>query len=387
MMDNKPVILIFAANNIAKDGITGAAIGTEIVINSMQDTHKIETITLRTNGLSQLSKEGIRAKFCSLLSATFISFEALFNLVKRGLKKPKVDIFYMLPAASTFGILRNLITVLLVRIFYRKVRIVYHIRNGNYFEEKANILNHITQYVNKCADRIIVLSRLLLPDNKIKNSLDDDCIFILPNTIDSEIISKSTNSTDKLQKPWPIKVLYLSNFIEDKGYLTLLEAGKILVENGLAEEFIFTFHGKWLSSQDRITFESQAEFLTDNGLDVHVGGSISSRADVQSLYAQNHVFCLPTSYAAEAQPRSILEAMSNECVVVSTRFRSIPDMVIHEETGLLIDYRSPKLLADALSSLTPEEIKRMSQAGLKHFEQEFSPSAVKLQLLEALKFT
>jgi len=207
-------------------------------------------------------------------------------------------------------------------------------------------------------------------------------VRVLPNTIDAELIPESGPA--ERQAPPPVRILYLSNFIVEKGYFTLLEAGELLADQGLADRFILTFHGKWLSEADRMVFEARAATLTERGLKVFVGESVTDRNMVRELYSSHHVFCLPSDYAAEAQPRSIIEAMANGCAVVATRYRSIPDLVVPGETGLLIDERSPVQLADALSNIVKSDLRRMGAAGAARFGAQFSSSLIQQQLFEAL---
>lgn len=379
--DKKPVLLVIAATNSAQGGVTGAAIGTEVVIDALRARCDIDLLELRTNGLGQLGAKTATQRLGSMLTAAWVSLDALFRQILRGLRGPRVDIVYFLPAASTLGMVRNAGTVLVARLFQRRARLVYHIRNGNYFEPMQGKKAALRRYVNRHADRILVLSETLLPESPEDCGLDPRKVHVLPNSIDRALIP-DTPARGRSAPP-PVRVLYLSNFIPEKGYMTLLEAGELLTERGLGTQFELTFRGKWLDSADRAAFEARAKKLGTRGLAVDVGGSISDRKVVQSLFAGHHVFCLPTCYAAEAQPRSILEAMANGCAVVSTRYRSIPDQVLPGETGDLIDRQDPGLLADALQRIAEGDIAGMGKAGTALFHRRFSPEAIRDQLSAA----
>ena len=65
------------------------------------------------------------------------------------------------------------------------------------------------------------------------------------------------------------------------------------------------------------------------------------------------------------------------CVpVVSTRISGIPELVIHERTGLLCEPDDPAGLARAINRLidTPELAKTLSDAARAHVLLEFGPS-------------
>ena len=59
------------------------------------------------------------------------------------------------------------------------------------------------------------------------------------------------------------------------------------------------------------------------------------RAEIIKLYAQADVFCCPSVY----EPFGIinLEAMACETAVVGSKVGGIPEVVVPEETGLLVD--------------------------------------------------
>lgn len=380
----RPIFLVLAAANSPEGGVTGAAIGTETVTRMLQDNYEIERLVLRTNGLGLLGSRSKVGRMVSMGKAAFVSLGALAKLALRGLSGPRVQIIYFLPAASTMGLLRNVGIVLVVQLFHRRAMLVFHIRNGNYFDHRSPWKEHLQRYVNRRAFRILVLSRLLLPCDLHRAGVKESQLRILPNTIDESVQS---NVRRRVELPPPLKLLYLSNFIVEKGYLALLSAAERLAERGLAQQFAFTFHGKWLSQEEREAACIRAEKLCNQGLSVVIGNSVYDRREVQTLYASHHVFCLPTRYAAEAQPRSVLEAMANGCAVLATRFRSIPEQVVDGETGLLVENQDPDHLADRLAELLECDLEAMGQAGREHFDKKFSRVAIEQKLLDALGTT
>lgn len=72
-------------------------------------------------------------------------------------------------------------------------------------------------------------------------------------------------------------------------------------------------------------------------------------------------------------PAVLMEAMSQLVPAVSTRLSGIPELVVHETTGLLADADDPASLASALRRLlhSPELRARLAQNGLVHVKGEF----------------
>jgi glycogen synthase len=113
------------------------------------------------------------------------------------------------------------------------------------------------------------------------------------------------------------------------------------------------------------------------------------RADVIQLYEHAAVFCCPSVY----EPFGIinLEAMALETAVVASAIGGIPEVVVPEETGLLVDLELQpgtfeprdaaafsKGLADAVNRLArdPERRAAMGKAGRRRVVEAFSWDAI-----------
>lgn len=94
-------------------------------------------------------------------------------------------------------------------------------------------------------------------------------------------------------------------------------------------------------------------------------------ATVARLLAAADVFVLPSHN--EGLPVAILEAMGAGLPVVATPVGAIPELVIENETGLLVPPGSAAALADALASLvrSPELRMRLGKQGRDRIEQHF----------------
>jgi glycosyltransferase involved in cell wall biosynthesis len=66
----------------------------------------------------------------------------------------------------------------------------------------------------------------------------------------------------------------------------------------------------------------------------------------------------------EGVPQVLLEAMFARCPVVATRTGGIPDVVRHEETGLLVPPKNPQALAQGILEVlqSPNKSYRMDRA-------------------------
>ena len=93
------------------------------------------------------------------------------------------------------------------------------------------------------------------------------------------------------------------------------------------------------------------------------------------LYTRSDIFCFPTHYEAEGMPLVILEAMSAGLPTVSTRWRSIPNVVTGGHDGFLVEPGDTDSLAEYLTQLAIDETCRqaMGSAARDTFDRRFSP--------------
>lgn len=96
------------------------------------------------------------------------------------------------------------------------------------------------------------------------------------------------------------------------------------------------------------------------------------RHDVSDVLAAADVFCLP-SYM-EGLPNALLEASAAGVPVVATRVGGIPELVLADQTGLLVAPRRADQLAEAIGRLLSDRqlAGRLADAARRRIETEFS---------------
>jgi glycosyltransferase involved in cell wall biosynthesis len=123
--------------------------------------------------------------------------------------------------------------------------------------------------------------------------------------------------------------------------------------------------------------------VRERGLEdaVHVTGK---REDMPEILAASDVL-VDASYAGLGLTGVLREALATETPVIATALQGNPELVIHEETGLLVPARQPAALADAIlrTLADPAAAKARARAGRERVRREFS-RAVELDRLEAL---
>ena len=84
------------------------------------------------------------------------------------------------------------------------------------------------------------------------------------------------------------------------------------------------------------------------------------------------IFALPS--LSEGLSSAILEAMATSLPIVATNVGGIPELVIHEDNGLLVTPKDATALASAIQRLSenPDESRRMGLRGRERMEEKFT---------------
>lgn len=192
----------------------------------------------------------------------------------------------------------------------------------------------------------LVMSKTLL--SEVRDELGDvapEQISIAPMGVDLEQARRSTPYIPR--RSGESARIYASGRLHPvKGHYYLLKAVALLRKRGLPVQLEIAGgeHGAW---GQRAALE---QVVRDEGLSGSVSllGAISEERHYQAL-ERAHVFALPS--LDEGVSVAAMEAMSMETPVVVTDVGGMRELVVSEETGLIVPPREPERLADALQRL------------------------------------
>lgn len=238
----------------------------------------------------------------------------------------KSDIIYFTPSQTRGGNLRDLLFMKVIQ--WRGKRCIVHIHGGYYRQLIERDIPKWQRSMNYNAVRHlaggIVLGHSL--HSIFEGMLPDEKIFVCPNCVDDTFIA--TSISEKLNGIWKggtLHVLYLSNFIESKGYREALELARIAIESGGEDKFMFHFAGKFFDAKEEKYFNEHSKRMKNIIFHGVVGGQ-----DKIDLLQQCHIFSLLSRYPNEGQPISILEAMGNGMTIITTNHAGIPEIASNE---------------------------------------------------------
>jgi glycosyltransferase involved in cell wall biosynthesis len=103
---------------------------------------------------------------------------------------------------------------------------------------------------------------------------------------------------------------------------------------------------------------------------------LGHRDDIPSLLAACDVFALPSLY--EGSSLAVLEAMSAGKAVIASRIGGTNELIVHEESGLLVPPSDPAALSEAVRRLLDDDQlrRRLGSAARERVQRYFSASVV-----------
>lgn len=280
------------------------------------------------------------------------------------------DAVYFVPMVRGLAFYRDCFFVILFRIF--KVKTIYHLHGKGIRDEIRSPVSLIVYRWFFRGALVITLSDLLFPD--ISPLVERGSVYILPNAIglDHEEVREGRHGGGDA----PLQVLFVSNLMSTKGPLVLLDACMDL--KGRDVPFQARFAGG-----DRLDLTGE-EFQQAIG-ERELGDRVSYLGPVygagkDALYGSSDVFVLPTTN--DCFPLVIIEAMAHGLPVISTDEGAVPEMVVHDVTGFIVEKNNPAALADRIEELARDRslCERMSAEARKRFREKFTIEAFEKNL-------
>jgi glycosyltransferase involved in cell wall biosynthesis len=180
-----------------------------------------------------------------------------------------------------------------------------------------------------------------------------------------------------------VNVLFLAHCTREKGVFDSISGVMLANEKMAAEKkplrFGLTLIGAFASDAEE---KELHEFIRRHDLDqtVEILGFVSAERKARAL-ADADIFCFPTFYLAENQPGNLIEAMAHGLPIVTTRWRSIPEMLPENYRGL-VDPKSPEQIAVALVNQASSDF---SEALREIFLRRFTLEQHLVNMAEAIR--
>ncbi|MBE0649538.1 MAG: glycosyltransferase family 4 protein [Bacteroidales bacterium] len=286
----------------------------------------------------------------------------------------KPDLCYLAITAKGTAFFKDAIVALLIKLF--RIKIVYHFHNkGVSAKQDKWVYNFMYRLVFKDAHAIL-LSKYLYPD--IQKYFSKKRVYYCPNGI-----AESKFEKDQLEigSEKPVEILFLSNLIESKGVLVLLEACLILKEKRIP------FHCTYVGGEGDITSDYFNKKVSDLKLNKQVFYAGKKYGEEKAeAFEKANIFAFPTYYHNECFPLVLLEAMQQGLPVITTCEGGISDIVEDGITGYLVPQKDAVALAEKLEILINDSTLRheMGAKGRARYEEQFTLNTFENRLTDIL---
>lgn len=293
--------------------VHGASMMNEYYYKELQKEKDIDIRRIRINYSNTLDELG-KVNFKKFLGIMIVFFQTLYQLI---IFRP--DVVYFEIAIKGFAFYRDSVYGLLCKLFRRKI--VFH------FHGKGVVQNGYSKFLFKNT-KVIILSPLLY--DEVKDLIDEKNVVFCPNGIEDELnddLFKEIINARLENKT--LNLLYLSNMIESKGYLEVLEICNLL--NKFKIDFKCFFVGSFDNVSMEQCFLDKIKSLNLDKRCFYLGSKYGK--DKSKILKKTNYLIFPTTYSYEAFPLVILEAFMYGIPVLSYDNGAIKEMINKDYLG------------------------------------------------------
>lgn len=351
-MKSKVLFIIHMPPPIHGASMVGKYIHDSIVINEVFECHYINLST--ANNLTDIGRISLRKvwKYVRLIRDIFIAVKTI-----------KPQLVYITPNACGGAFYKDFLIVEMLKMM--RCKIVAHYHNKGVSTNQDRVIDNVLYKKFFKGIKVILLSRLLYSD--IRKYVDSRDVLFCPNGIPETEI----NDTSILERENSIpNILFLSNLLESKGVFILLDALRILKEQGYS--FICYFVGGETTEIDFSRFKLEVEKRGLNNTAIYLGTKYGAKKN--KILDHSDIFVFPTYN--DCFPVVLLEAMQQKLPCISTDEGGIPDIIDDGKTGFIVEKKNVEQLADKISYLIghPDLCKEMGENGYKKFQNKYTLS-------------
>jgi colanic acid/amylovoran biosynthesis glycosyltransferase len=185
------------------------------------------------------------------------------------------------------------------------------------------------------------------------------------NGLDLSVFKQATPGAE------PVRLLSIGRLIEKKGFKFLIEACRLLRSSGFP--FVCQIVGEG-PEHDHLQEAIQLSQLADT---VRLRGALP-QTELVEILSQSSIFVFPavrdSAGDTDNLPTVLIEAMASSLPIIATRIAGIPEIVQHNENGILVPEKDPAQLANAIRVMTSDQAlqERFGGASRRIAEEKFA---------------
>lgn len=260
---------------------------------------------------------------------------------------------------------------LFVKIFIPKLKIIWHIHNGNFTNKSFSNIQLIKFYS--------FFFHKIISVNKEINS------FVFKNISKNSIYLQNFSISNKILKFTSLKgfeynkILQIANLKHPKNHLFTINIAKEIILR--FPNWTFHLVGKDFNNDYSNELKTRIKSLN---LENHVF-IYGSKSDIENIISQADI-CILTS-ESEGLPVALIEYGMQKKPVVATAVGEIPNMIINQKNGYLAPSNNVDVFVDCLSNLIQDDKLRL-QLGSEFYhtiERDFSEKNIIQNYLKFIK--
>jgi glycosyltransferase involved in cell wall biosynthesis len=328
--------------------------------------HDVTVFTRRFHGRPKTQRQNgyhIRRRWYLPIPMVRMLWDTLPALIDIGRQRPRLDVLLCYQTLNS-GFIGAFAQTLL------GIPSVVSIRGDNEYRLNDSLKNRLlAPGIYRRASQVLVQSQRILEDMQEQlQSADRSELFdsIKPKL---GVVRNGISLSDKVRAKGN-EIVFVGRLIKGKGTADLISAAKILP--GIEVTIVG-------DGPERERLQQMAK-----GLPIRFVGRVD-HDEVANYLKRARLLVLP-SHAGDGLPNVILEAMSFGLPVISTRTAGIPDVVLHQKTGLLFNPGDVQELAKHIGLLLEDDdlhAKMADQAS--NMAQSYSWDAVTPQIERVLQ--
>ncbi len=269
-----------------------------------------------------------------MINSFKLLFKNAFDLKKKAASQ-KSDIVYLNTALDMKTLVRDSITIFILKKYNKKIRMVlkFHGSESSTVFAKRNLLKN---YIFKKASLLLVLSNEER-NNFLSVGVPPGKVQVTANVIDKNLYVPDPQFKKKLDLSGQTTVLlFVGRFMHEKGILDLVDACRRLKEVGKDFKLYCLGNGPLV--------EEAIAMIDKYGLQKYIVlvGHIPE-AETREYYANCDILILPT-YHQEGFPMAVFQAVGAGKAVITTKIRAAADYFTEYEHCLWVEKKNPQQL-------------------------------------------
>lgn len=182
----------------------------------------------------------------------------------------------------------------------------------------------------------------------------------------------SENRAQEREAKTPMRLVYVGHIREEKGIFELLTSIEAMNDR-LLGSVVCDLYGPVYNT---ISEQFEKRVALTSGMNYR--GILNPDAVIPTLRNYD-VFVFPTYYKGEGHPGVLIEALMAGLPIVTTNFKSIPDLIEDRHNGLLVSPKNPEELMAAIDllnnnqTLLKELTKQATESGNKYDSDQVVP--------------